>query len=1288
MTEETLFAAALEKRTPAERAAFLIEVCSEDVVLRQRVEALLHSHDLAEFLKNPAVKRPVEDRSVPQRTAEELPATVDGPISTECPGSMIGPYKLLQKIGEGGMGAVFMAEQTQPVQRKVALKVIKAGMDSRQVIARFEAERQALAMMDHVNIARVVDAGATESGRPYFVMELVHGVAMTEYCDNNHLTPRERLELFVPVCQAIQHAHQKGIIHRDIKPSNVIITLYDGKPVPKVIDFGVAKATEQKLTERTLFTQFGTMVGTLEYMSPEQAEMSALGVDTRSDIYSLGVLLYELLTGSTPLTRRRVREAAYGEILRMIKEDEPPRPSTRLSESGESLASISAQRHTEPAKLAKLVRGELDWIVMKCLEKDRNRRYETANGFAADVLRYLHDEPVQACPPSVIYQFRKFAWRNKGALLTAAIVGTAALLAFGTLGWAVRDRRARDDEVSRERLARGVALDGEVQAALVEAGALIADSKWPEAVAVVERTDKLLATAGRKELPRELQELQKDLAMAQRLEDIYSRPKTDEINWGQLQDDSYSKAFADFAIDFRTLAVREAAEKIRERSIRLELCRALDFWSNRRHALGNPKPPAWQQLLEIATFADPDPRRVQLREALAQGNRTALERWAASADIKALQPRTLYLLGTALYNRGATEQAIVILLQAHAQHPEDWWISATLGSYCLAAHPSQYNDAIRFFTAAQAVRPRNPYILYGFGQALLQKPAQAEAIAIFSRAVELKPDDCLLWLQRGIVYDNLGQSAKAVDDFSKAIELAPKFANAWNNRGAAYTHMSQLEKAVADYSTAIELAPQEVGFRINRGTAYYNLGQGEKAIDDHTKAIELDTKAAGAWMSRGLAYTLTGQPHKAITDLSKAIELDPKDARIWHNRALAYSNLGRQDKAIDDSSRAIDLDPKQAVCWSLRGLAYAYLEQQDKAIADCSKGIGLDARSAAAWYSRGLAYGHLKQLDKSIADFSKSIELQPDFYEAWLNRGVAFAGLKQWDNALVNFAQAIKIKPKQVMGWQSQGDALRITGKFDEAIASYDEANKLKPDAVWWRLRGQTQRAAGRGEEAAADYSKALDLNPTDGRIWDERGMLFLSVRQPEKALADFTKSIAVDPKLWSFWKHRSLAYRALDRWKESIADLSTTVELAPQDGDTLNELAWLLATCPDPTLRDPRRALKAAKKAVELEPKQGTWWNTLGVAHYRAGDWKSTLAALEKSMQLRNGGDANDWLFLAMAHSQLGHEEEAGKWYAEAVQWIDKNAPQNEELRRFRTEAVEVLKKDSGVKPQAPHQK
>jgi serine/threonine protein kinase/tetratricopeptide (TPR) repeat protein len=383
-------------------------------------------------------------RRFPNLDSAFLAGLCQTPVS-EAPGTRLGPYKLLQQLGEGGMGVVFLAEQAEPVRRQVALKVIKAGLDSARVLARFEQERQALALMDHPHIAKVLDAGSTPEGRPYFVMELVKGLPFTKYCDQEQLTPRERLELFIPVCQAVQHAHQKGIIHRDLKPSNVLIGLYDGKPVPKVIDFGVAKATGQRLTERTLFTEVGCLVGTLEYMAPEQAEVNNLDIDTRADIYSLGVLLYELLTGSPPFTGRQLRNMAYHEMLRVIREVEPPRPSTKLLSSAE-LVSIAARRKLEPKKLTKLVHGDLDWIVMKCLAKERSRRYETANGLARDLQRYFAGEPVEAGPPSAVYRLRKLAHKHRTLLATGTAFFFVLLVATVFSAWqAVLATRAKQD---------------------------------------------------------------------------------------------------------------------------------------------------------------------------------------------------------------------------------------------------------------------------------------------------------------------------------------------------------------------------------------------------------------------------------------------------------------------------------------------------------------------------------------------------------------------------------------------------------------------------------------------------------------------------------------------------------------------------------------------------------------------------------------------------------------------------------------------------------------------------
>ncbi|HEY7308018.1 MAG TPA: protein kinase [Gemmataceae bacterium] len=448
MTEEEIFHQALVLSGSEERAAYLRQACAGNAALQAGVEALLRAHVGASgFMDHPV---PV------------LIATVDEQPIRESVGTVIGPYKLLEQIGEGGFGVVFMAEQSQPVRRKVALKVLKPGMDTRQVVARFEAERQALALMDHPNIAHVFDGGETPTGRPYFVMELVRGVPITEFCDHNRLVVRDRLALFADVCQAVQHAHHKGVIHRDLKPSNVLVTLHDDKAVAKVIDFGIAKATGQQLTEKTLFTNFAQMIGTPLYMSPEQAQLSSLDVDTRSDIYSLGVLLYELLTGTTPFDQERLRTLGYDEIRRVIREEEPARPSARVSTLGQAAATVSANRGSEPRRLSQLMRGELDWIVLKALEKDRNRRYESASAFAADVQRYLHDEPVLACPPTMAYRLGKFVRRNKRPLATAALLGVMLLVAVGAVVasalWAARQAASQKDRLERNLYFTDIAL--------------------------------------------------------------------------------------------------------------------------------------------------------------------------------------------------------------------------------------------------------------------------------------------------------------------------------------------------------------------------------------------------------------------------------------------------------------------------------------------------------------------------------------------------------------------------------------------------------------------------------------------------------------------------------------------------------------------------------------------------------------------------------------------------------------------------------------------------------------
>jgi eukaryotic-like serine/threonine-protein kinase len=986
MNDETLFHLALEKPV-GERSAFLDRECAGDANLRRRVEILLRSHETPDsFLAGPAADPGVMEEFGQGLTADAGPDRPDGQVSirkspAEGPGDQIGPYKLLQQLGEGGMGTVFMAEQARPVRRKVALKIIKLGMDSLQVIARFEAERQALAMMDHVNIARVFDAGTTESGRPYFVMELIHGVPITKYCDDNQLSPRQRLELFVPVCQAIQHAHQKGIIHRDIKPSNVLVTLYDGKPVAKVIDFGVAKATEQSLTERTLFTQYGTLVGTLEYMSPEQAEMSALGVDTRSDIYSLGVLLYELLTGSTPLGSKQMKRAAYAEILRMIKEVEPPKPSTRLSDSGETLASISAQRHMEPAKLTKLVRGELDWIVMKTLEKDRNRRYETAIGLAADVQRYLDDEPVQACPPSIRYRFRKFARRNKSGLAVAGLVLGFLTLLGGGAGWVLGDRSTR-----------AAAASSEVVQALGESEQLYRQGKLPEAVQASRKARGLLQFGGgNDELRKRVGDRLSDLVMAERLEE--ARLRGAAVNAVSRFDvdataTAYNEAFREYGIPVETLETAEAASRIRRRFIRDDLTAALDHWA----ALSVVAPLLRSRLIAITTAADVDEWRSQVRAA-AEGDLPTLKKLADSPEALNQHASSSMLLGHSLFRLGDPEAAVRLFQKAQRRHPGDFWINVNLASFLMYGNRPRLDEAIRFLTAAVALRPESPGAHFKLGRALTRKGSPDEAMAAYREAIRLQPSFGQAHLQLGLRL-MVGQDFEgAVVAVSRAVELVPKDVGIRVTRGHAYLKLGRHDRALADFSTASGLDPDDPRPWVGRGDTYAALEQWSKAVAEYSKAIEAKPAFSIGWSRRGDAYIKLDRADRAVTDFSRAIELDPKNRSNWSARANAYHQLSRWDDALADFSKLIEFQPEFDVYRIRRGQIYFRMSRWDKALADLTVAIELKPDSGVAWQYRGYAYAECGRWKEAASDLMKLVAMEP--------ATASHAAASYWDNAAV-----------------------------------------------------------------------------------------------------------------------------------------------------------------------------------------------------------------------------------------------------------------------------------------------
>jgi serine/threonine protein kinase/Tfp pilus assembly protein PilF len=1048
-SEQSIFLHAIGLPSPADRAGYLDEVCRDKPGLRAELDALLSAHDRLGGGLSPTTGQELAE------AREVGPASEGG----EDVGAVLsGRYKLVEEIGEGGMGSVWMAQQTEPVKRLVAVKLIKAGMDSQQVLARFEAERQALALMDHPNIARVLDAGATASGRPFFVMELVKGASITRYCDQQRLTAQQRLELFVSVCQAVQHAHQKGIIHRDLKPSNVLVAIYDGKPLPKVIDFGIAKAAGQSLTDKTLVTGFGNIVGTPEYMSPEQAEINQLDIDTRSDIYSLGVLLYELLTGSPPFTRKELEKGGMLEMLRVIREDEPTRPSTKLS-TAKGLPTLAANRGTEPAKLAKLVRGELDWIVMKALEKDRNRRYETANAFALDVQRYLADEPVLACPPSVGYRLRKFARRHRSALAVAGLVLFFLVLLGSGAGWVWRDRVAREREAELDRMARAAKQASHLEQAVERAELLQQDGKRGEALAALERA-RLLAREGTPAPPmaERIAALQerldaegRDVTFVARFE-AFRRNIQTEVDLKKHQFDAAFPRFREALVEYGIVpgvtppATVAAHIQRRPAAVQTVVIAALDNWLQAapEEELDTPK---W--LMEVLQEADSDPWRNQVRKVWRQSE--VLAALARDIDVRQQPPSFLISVANALPPK--SPDRLDLSRRVQAAYPGDFWANHGLGWDL--AQAGKDAEAVRYYTAALALRPDNLGVLLNRANALQRAGEWDAAFADLRRAIAVEPRFPDAHVNLGLALFAQGQPDEASKHYRMAIEIDPKFAPAYANLGNVLSAQKQMRQAIDAYRTAIELGLSDAKIHNNLAGALYDCKMPAESAEAARAAIKIDPKYAGAHVNLGNALHALGKVDDAIAAFREAIDIDPKRPKALNNLgALLCDERQDYEKAIDCFRKAIALDPKYASAHrnlsnALTQLGWTMVNSPDpkrrapkRALEAVTEAVEHTPKSDETWQYLGWVQYRASNWRASIEALERSCNLQKG--------GMGNAG--QWIVlALAHARLAAQDGLPEKEREQHRTEARR---RFEQADRQIDSAWRVRPDgsigqAIW-----------------------------------------------------------------------------------------------------------------------------------------------------------------------------------------------------------------------------------------------
>jgi serine/threonine protein kinase/WD40 repeat protein len=1318
---QSIFADAIERPSPEERAAFLKAECGDNFELRRQIEALLRAHDESDgFLED----------SPP--TTEFMPHT-DEPI-TERPGTVIGPYTLLEQIGEGGFGIVFMAEQARPIRRTVALKILKPGMDTRQVVVRFEAERQALAFMEHPNIAKVFDGGETQTGRPYFVMEMVRGVSLSRYCDQNHLPIGQRLELFITVCRAVQHAHLKGIIHRDVKPSNVLVTLDDDRAIVKVIDFGLAKATSHLLTEETLCTNFAHLIGTPLYMSPEQAQLNGLDIDTRTDIYGLGVLLYELLTGTTPFDPQRLKNAAFDELLRTIREVEPPKPSTCISTLGQGVATVCMNRTCDPRRLSQLLRGELDWIVMKAIEKDRNRRYESASALAADVQRYLSDERVLACPPSLNYRLRKLVRRHKGPVI-AALLLTLVLVggSIGTTWGMIRATNAEADAVSEAKQKEEALKDK--AAALTDAQerlfqALVQQARGERSSDRIGQRFEALAAIRKAAKMRVTPELRTEAIAA------LVQPDVEMVHeWAGWPEGSFRLDFDAGSHRYARMDRQGGVTVCRSSNGQEEVIARLPtqvkppfgliymspdgqyvaYGESSRGGPGNERVWVWkldgpspkvhlevqEGVVEVALAFHSSGRRLAIGHSdgtisiydLASATRVqrlVVGSCPGNLDFHPRESRLaaacggavkLFDVDTARELPALTQSGAIIRALSVAWHPSGrrlavgcegqkirMWDTQT-GAEAMTPWegPSRY---IHFNHAGNRLASGdwgNTAILWDAtsGRQLLAIPGHSGRFSSDGRlfSYTISGNNIRLWRLAG--GQELRQircrNAGSLDNLGAPVfEASGRILAAATRRWLCFFDLDSGEELASDRQPRVDAC----------SPLFFDPPRAPLSPVERGKSEEL-----GGWMTGGhsalfrwLARSDPARPETVCIGPPRQIATDGGAGYSTGASASADGQVvavpqGNSTLVVhrDQPERRLSLGPQHDV-------RFAAVSPDGRWIVTCSWWWDGRSKTGFIWDAKtGERVHDLLQDGEAIAKFSPDGKwlMTSEFRHSRLWEVGTWREVRRYQPARFTFSP-----DSRLLAINDELGVIRLI----EITTGREVACLTGPDSVSYQPYCFT-----------LDGTRLISSGGKGLYVWDLR-----LIRQELKELGldwdwpefppldssgEGTKPLKVEVDLGDLGKpsltREQRARQAIEKYRRLVA-------AKPDDARVCNGLAWYYATAPEP-LREVKAAVPLAEKAVKLAPKVAMYVNTLGVVYYRAGRYREAVELLRAN--LRHSEDsclAHDLYFLAMSHQRLGEPARARDYYDWAVSWTrtqhDLPASFLEELAEFQAEAKELL--------------